>query len=206
MLVSELLDYVAQGFELPGQDIVEGHVLTRHRLQAFSTAYFRGGRLFSYSRENLKASQVIPPERRLPGDFIPRPLADPEPEWRRLTMQTLAEFLCNPAKFLAVKRLGLRLPSERGRDGRTGGVRDRRAGPLSAPAGAAGAEDGRPEPEGLLRTGQGVRAAAGRHRRQRPFCPDPPGCRGVLQAASAVQARAASIRRLHSSCRSAISC
>ena len=27
-------------------------------------------------------------------------------------MQTLAEFLCHPAKFLAVKRLGLRLPSE----------------------------------------------------------------------------------------------
>ena len=75
MLVSELLDYVAQGFELKGKDIVEDHVLTRHRLQAFSTAYFGGGRLFSYSRENLKASQVIAPERKKPGDFIPRPLA-----------------------------------------------------------------------------------------------------------------------------------
>ena len=112
VLVSELLDYVAQGFELEGKDIVEDQVLTRHRLQAFSTAYFGGGRLFSYSRENLKASQVIVPERKNPGDFIPRPLAEPEPEWRRLTMQTLAEFLCHPAKFLALKRLGLRLPSE----------------------------------------------------------------------------------------------
>jgi len=55
---------------------------------------------------------VISPERRLPGNFVPKPLACPEPEWRRLTMQTLAEFFCNPAKFLAVKRLGLRLPSE----------------------------------------------------------------------------------------------
>ena len=112
VVVSELLDYVAQGFDLSGRDIVEGHVLTRHRLQAFSTAYFKGGRLFSYSRENLKASQVISPERRLPGDFVPRPLACPEPDWRRVTMQALAEFFCNPAKFLAVKRLGLRLPSE----------------------------------------------------------------------------------------------
>ena len=32
------------------------------------------------------------------------------------------------------------------------------------------------EPEGFLRSGQGVRAIAGRHRRQRPFCPGPPGC------------------------------
>ena len=32
-------------------------------------------------------------------------------------MQTLAEFLCHPAKFLAVKRLGLRLPSEAVGDG-----------------------------------------------------------------------------------------
>lgn len=85
MLVSELFDYVAQRFEHPGSDIVEDHVLTRHRLQAFSTAYFKGGSLFSYSRENLKASQVISPERKTPGDFIPKPLPCPEPEWRRLT-------------------------------------------------------------------------------------------------------------------------
>ena len=112
VLVSELLDYVAQGFEVKGKDIVEDHILTRHRLQAFSPAYFLGGRLFSYSRENLKASQIIAPERKAPDDFIPKPLTEPEPEWRRLTLQTLAEFLCHPAKFLAMKRLGLRLPSE----------------------------------------------------------------------------------------------
>lgn len=111
VLVSELCDYVAQRFELSGQDVVADHVVTRHRLQAFSTAYFQGGSLFSYSRENLKASQVIAPERKPPGDFIPQPLAEPEPEWRRLTVPTLAEFLCHPAKFLAVKRLGLRLPA-----------------------------------------------------------------------------------------------
>jgi exodeoxyribonuclease V gamma subunit len=112
VLVSELLDYVGQGFELKGKNIIDDDVLTRHRLQAFSNAYFAGGRLFSYSRENLKASRVIAPERKSPGDFISRPLAEPEPEWRRLSLPTLAEFLCNPAKFLAVKRLGLRLPSE----------------------------------------------------------------------------------------------
>ena len=84
VLVSELLDYVAQGFELKGKDIIEDHVLTRHRLQAFSTAYFERGRLFSYSRENLKASQVLSPERKSPGDFVPRPLAAPEAAWRQV--------------------------------------------------------------------------------------------------------------------------
>jgi exodeoxyribonuclease V gamma subunit len=112
VLVNELLDYISQGFELPGQDIVRDHIVTRHRLQTFSSAYFEGGRLFSYSRENLQASRVISPERKVPGSFIPQPLAEPEPEWRRLTLQTLADFLCHPARFLATKRLGIRLPSE----------------------------------------------------------------------------------------------
>jgi exodeoxyribonuclease V gamma subunit len=112
VLVSELLDYVAQGFELSGKDIIEDHILTRHRLQAFSTGYFGCGRLFSYSRENLKASQVLTPERKSPPDLVRKPLAAPEAAWRQLTLRTLTEFLCNPAKFLAVTRLGLRLPSE----------------------------------------------------------------------------------------------
>ncbi len=112
VLVSELFDYVAQRFDLPGRRIIEDHVLTRHRLQAFSPAYFSGGRLFSYSRENLKASQVIAPERQAPGVFIPRPLAEPGPEFRRLTLAALAGFFTSPAKFLAEKRLGLRLPDE----------------------------------------------------------------------------------------------
>ena len=109
VLVSELFDYVTQRFELPGRDIIEDHVLTRQRLQAFSTAYFQGGKLFSSSRENLKASQVIAPERKPPGNLVPKPLPDPEPEWRRLTLQTLAGFFCNPAKFITEKRLGLKL-------------------------------------------------------------------------------------------------
>jgi exodeoxyribonuclease V gamma subunit len=41
---------------------------------------------------------------------MPKPLAVPEAAWRRLTVQTLTDFLCHPAKFLALRRLGLRLP------------------------------------------------------------------------------------------------
>ena len=111
VLVSELMDYIEQGFELPGQDVIADHILTRHRLQAFSSAYFRGGRLFSYSRENLRASQAIQPARSAPAPFISSPLAEPEPERRRLSLQTLAEFLRHPARFLATQRLGIQLLS-----------------------------------------------------------------------------------------------
>jgi exodeoxyribonuclease V gamma subunit len=111
VLVSELIDYIEQGFELPGQDVIADHTLTRHRLQAFSSAYFRGGRLFSYSRENLRASQAIQPARSAPAPFISSPLAEPEPERRRLSLQTLAEFLRHPARFLATQRLGIQLLS-----------------------------------------------------------------------------------------------
>jgi exodeoxyribonuclease V gamma subunit len=112
VLVSELLDAVAQRFELPGEKIIAGRVLTKHRLQAFSPAYFQGGRLFSYSRENLKASRSISPARQPQGEFVPKPLPEPEPDWRRMTLESLANFFSNPARFLAEKRLGLRLPDE----------------------------------------------------------------------------------------------
>lgn len=112
VVVSELLDYVAQGFEMPGQDLLRDHIVTRHRLQAFSPAYFRGGRLFSYSRENLSASLVTLPGRKQVAQFLSGPLPDPDPEHRRLTLKALGDFFCNPAKFLATQRLGIRLPSE----------------------------------------------------------------------------------------------
>jgi exodeoxyribonuclease V gamma subunit len=106
------MDYIEQGFELPGHDVIADHILTRHRLQAFSSAYFKGDRLFSYSRENLQASQAVHLARSAPAPFISSPLAEPEPERRQLSLQTLAEFLRHPARFLATQRLGIQLLSD----------------------------------------------------------------------------------------------
>jgi exodeoxyribonuclease V gamma subunit len=114
VLVSELMDYIEQGFEWTGHDVIADHILTRHRLQAFSSAYFSGGRLFSYSQENLRASQAVYLARSAPPPFISSPLAEPEPERRQLSLQTLAEFLRHPARFLATQRLGIHLISEGG--------------------------------------------------------------------------------------------
>jgi len=59
VLVSELLDYIEEGFETHGKKILE-HVVSKHRLQAFSPEYFRKkGGLFSYSQENLEAARKV---------------------------------------------------------------------------------------------------------------------------------------------------
>ena len=114
VLVSELLDYVAQAYELPGQDIVKDHVLVRHRLQAFSPAYFtaQDGRLFSYSAENCRASHCGQAARTLPASFLDVPLSEPQAEWRTVDAGALAEFFCNPARWLVTRRLGLRFEEQ----------------------------------------------------------------------------------------------
>jgi exodeoxyribonuclease V gamma subunit len=114
VLVSELLDYVAQAYELPGQDILKDHVLLRHRLQAFSPAYFAGqdGRLFSYSAENCRASHCGQAARAVPASFLDAPLSAPEAEWRTVDAGALAEFFCNPARWLVTRRLGLRFEEQ----------------------------------------------------------------------------------------------
>jgi exodeoxyribonuclease V gamma subunit len=140
VLVSELLDYVEQGFELarpltarePEESVqpstlnversklsVEGsirtHLLTRHRLQAFSEEYFKpGSRLFSYSRENCLASDSVRRARANPPPFLIRPLSEPGPEFRRVTLDELTAFFANPTKFLLNRRLNIFLPEEAG--------------------------------------------------------------------------------------------
>ncbi len=106
VLVSELMDYIEQGFEIPGKNILE-HISTKHRLQAFSPEYFKKDeKLFSYSGENLQAAQGILKPRKSPAPFISTRLADPpEPEWKTIDLNDLSRFFGNPARFLLEKRL-----------------------------------------------------------------------------------------------------
>jgi len=111
VLVSELLDYVRQGYESPGEAKLSEKVLVRHRLQAFSPAYFTGqdARFFSYSAENCRAGQCGQAARAVPPSFLDAPLSEPGAEWREVAVSALAEFFCHPAKWLVTHRLGLRL-------------------------------------------------------------------------------------------------
>src|ERR1019366_6795191 len=112
--VSELLDYVAQAYELPGQDIVKDSVLVRHRLQAFSPAYSpaQDTRLSSSSAKNCRASHYGQTARARPACFLDVPLSEPEAEWRTVDAGALAEFFCNPARWLVTRRLGLRFEEQ----------------------------------------------------------------------------------------------
>ncbi len=113
VLVSELLDCITAGFQLPGHDNKIGaHVLVEHRLQPFSPAYFTtAGPLFSYSAECCRAGgHVAAPEPHDPG-FLVTTLPEPEAEWRNVDVQQLCRFFRNPAEYLVRHRLGIDLES-----------------------------------------------------------------------------------------------
>ncbi len=111
VLVDDLLDYIQDGFEIPGKSNIRDHILTEHKLQAFNPAYFRSARgrskLFSYSSENLSAAKSL-----LRGGvprpaFISGPLGDPEPEFAEVSIRNLYQFFINPCKYLLNNRLSL---------------------------------------------------------------------------------------------------
>ncbi len=101
--VSELIDYIKQGFGLSEENIV-----TRHPLQAFSPDYYRSdeSKLFSYSKENLTAIRSMG-KRKAPAAFISKPLSKPSKEWKNLQIEQLCRFFSHPAKFFLQNRLGL---------------------------------------------------------------------------------------------------
>lgn len=112
VLVSEILDTINGNFTLPAGDRRDW-VLTRHRLQPFNPAYFRGdSRLFSYSEDNLRASRSLAEGRTETAPFISGRLAPPDEAFRTLSLDTLCRFFRNPAAFLLEKRLGIALGKE----------------------------------------------------------------------------------------------
>jgi exodeoxyribonuclease V gamma subunit len=106
-VVTELLDYIVKGFTVEEGDILDC-VVTEHRLQAFSPAYFTSeGRLFSYSEENCKAGRYVFKDRQVPASFISTGLPQPEEAWRKVNLEDLCRFFANPARFLINRRLGI---------------------------------------------------------------------------------------------------
>jgi len=109
VVVSELLDSIELGFKAPEGKKIRDLIVTKHHLQAFSPEYFRGEGLFSYSVENAAAavSAVSGPGPARP--FIAEALPELPPAWRTVDVNALARFYANPARFLLVRRLGMRL-------------------------------------------------------------------------------------------------
>jgi exodeoxyribonuclease V gamma subunit len=119
VVVSELLDYLATHFLLGGDAELgnEAHLVTRHRLHAFSPAYFQPDasgetRLFSYSPSQAQLSRLLTATRAGAETFLKMPLAQPGPEWETVALKDLQAFFRNPAKFFVEKRLEFRLPED----------------------------------------------------------------------------------------------
>jgi exodeoxyribonuclease V gamma subunit len=104
VLLSELLDTIQEGFNLAEEDIVN-----YHKLQAFSSDYFKAdSRFFSYSKENFEAI-CTDTDRGEPTAFVSHRLSEPSRKWKYLDMAHLCAFFRNPARFLLEKRLGVYL-------------------------------------------------------------------------------------------------
>ncbi len=109
VLVSEIIDYIKEGFGFS-----EEQVVLLHRLQAFSSEYFKkGSNLFSYSLENFIACSRIY-DRRAAPPLISATLPEPRKGLKDLTIKAFSDFFSNPAKFLLEKRLGIYLPETAG--------------------------------------------------------------------------------------------
>jgi exodeoxyribonuclease V gamma subunit len=109
VLVSELVDYVEQGFKIQDRNLRD-HLQTKHRLQAFSPEYFKNHeKLFTYSVENYEVAAAALGERKDPAPFVSTGLSEPDESWRQLDLQDLCAFFSNPAKFLLNRRLGVYL-------------------------------------------------------------------------------------------------
>jgi exodeoxyribonuclease V gamma subunit len=107
VLVSELIDYLEQGFEVSGGNIRE-HLQTKHRLQAFSPEYFKNDqKLFTYSEENYEIAATLLADRKEPGPFLGTGVSEPDESWRKLDLSGLCAFFSNPARFLLNRRLGM---------------------------------------------------------------------------------------------------
>jgi len=102
-LVSELLDYIMDGFQAP-----ESRIVTVHRLQAFSPRYFKEDdrRLFSYSRDDLLAAASLH-IRESPRPFVLEKLTEPPEDWKYITVEELVSFFRHPAKYFLEKRNGI---------------------------------------------------------------------------------------------------
>ena len=111
VLVSELLDYIKQGFEICGKD-TSLHVVTKHRLQAFNPQYFRGdSRLFSYSEADCTGARslVSPGASPVIMDGV---LSEPGDEWKTVDLNDIMSFFRNPARFILQRRLSVMLENE----------------------------------------------------------------------------------------------
>ncbi len=114
-LVTELLEVIHQGFETPGETILD-RIVVRHLLQPFNPEYFLGkdDRLYSYSEDNLRAARALVGGQQALSPFFPEDLPEPGHEWNNVDLEDMIRFFRNPSEFLLRRRLGVVLKEPEG--------------------------------------------------------------------------------------------
>jgi exodeoxyribonuclease V gamma subunit len=106
-----LIDYIQQGFLPPaGHFEMEGFLLVRHGMQAFSPVYFSGvPPYFSYSKENLEALQAQQSQGIAAEPFIRKSIGEPPAEWKQIDLRELVRFFSGPVEYILRNRLHIQL-------------------------------------------------------------------------------------------------
>ncbi|NLL15330.1 MAG: exodeoxyribonuclease V subunit gamma [Fibrobacter sp.] len=85
-------------------------IITKHRLQAFSPAYFEmGSKLFSFSTDNYLAALNAGKINETAEPFFTSPLPEPDLAFKSLQINELCRFFQNPARYLLQRRLHISL-------------------------------------------------------------------------------------------------
>jgi exodeoxyribonuclease V gamma subunit len=116
VLISELIDYIAEAYHLSDSDL-----MTSHRLQGFSEASFSVVRegLFTYSRQARDAARSLARARRttpVAERIVNGPLPDWDARFQTVDIEALGRALGHPSRFLLEKRMGVKLYDDPGRE------------------------------------------------------------------------------------------
>jgi exodeoxyribonuclease V gamma subunit len=118
VLVSELTDYIDQGFYTDSGVSAAGSLTRLHHLHAFHPDYYNSGdhKLFTYSQENYAAAAINNNTGNEPR-FCAEAVENSEIADKIITLSDLNNFYKKPVKYYLEKRLLLKLPEDKGADG-----------------------------------------------------------------------------------------
>jgi exodeoxyribonuclease V gamma subunit len=116
VLVSELMDYIDQGFiQIDSQEesfvSLTNNLTTLHHLQPFHPDYFRTKshqeKLFSYSAENCEAAIALTSQQEKIASLFATPLPTPADKYKQVELHELVRFFNHPVRYLLVKMIGI---------------------------------------------------------------------------------------------------
>jgi exodeoxyribonuclease V gamma subunit len=117
VLVSELMDYIEQGYEIENQNSssfeIINHLTTHHRLQAFHPDYYSPQdntsmkKFFSYSAENCEATVAFISKQQRVCPVITSSLSPPSDTCKQVELSELIKFFTHPVRYLMIKKIGI---------------------------------------------------------------------------------------------------